>query len=464
LPNILLKKHGPFLKFICMRHFLVAVLCLLFVSHISGQSYKTHYIAPAPWQYWNVGNELIVSTLTPGTVVTVKKSNGTLVTTLNPTTTTPAVYRFTGAVNTTPINTLNTVLSDRGMIIEANNPISVNLRNIVSDQISGGDTYIKGNASLFSFGDAAIGNSFRVGYYRDGILGGTVKPTYSVMAIDNNTIVKINGTAVTTLNTGQSYLFQSAIGSLVETSGPAVMNSGATIDAPAGCGDGVYNPVPPITSLGTEYITIRGAGNTTAEQATIVATEANTAITVYNFNINGTLQSTNTYTLVAAGSFVTIANGVPPSNTYSASRIVSTKKVAVYQGIANSCEVDMLTLAPVAACGGSLLAQTYKFRKYDGADLPYFGFITTTSATEKVYITTTGSSTTNYTNTDIETIPSVGVRRQLGSTGVYIIDFTNVNISNPTVLSFSSANRINVAMIQSGSGFSMANYISPMPE
>jgi len=295
----------------------------------SAQNYKTHYIAPAPWQYWNKGNEIVISTNVPGTTVQVKKSNGAVVTTLSPTPSSPAVYRFSGELNTTPYNTLNTVLSDRGMIVESNNPISVNLRNIVSDQVSGGDNYIKGNAALFSFGDAAIGTSFRVGYYRDGGLkGDSEKPIYSVMAIENNTIVKLNGTAITTLNAGQSYLFQSAIGSFVETSGPAVMNAGAKFDAPLGCSDGVYNPVPPISSLGTEYIAIRGNGNILAEQTTVVATEPNTVLTVNNFNPDGTLSSTNSYTLVAAGSFVTIPNGVAPNKLYSSSQIIATNKVA----------------------------------------------------------------------------------------------------------------------------------------
>jgi hypothetical protein len=55
--------------------------------------------------------------------------------------------------------------------------------------------------------------SFRVGYYRDTDLGnfgnfGYTKPQYSIMAINNNTSVKINGLAVITLSAGQSYLFE----------------------------------------------------------------------------------------------------------------------------------------------------------------------------------------------------------------------------------------------------------------
>lgn len=434
----------------------VLIACL----NATGQTYNKHYIAPAPWQYWSQANELVVTTNTPNTTVTVKKSNGTLVTTLTPTPDVPAVYRFVGQPNDLPLNTLNTILNDRGMIVEGNNTIAVNLRNVASDQYA--DANIKGNAALYSFGNAAVGTTFRLGYYRDGDLGGGKKPIYSAMAIENNTSVFLNGSAIATLNEGQSYLFQAPLGSLIESSGPLVMNSGAHIDAPGGCGDGVYNPVPPVNSLGNEYIVIRSAGNGIAEQTTIVGTEANTTLTINNFNTNGTFASTSTQTLVAAGSFLTIPNG-NGSNQYSATQIVSSKKVAVYSGTASSCEVDMLTLAPVSACGGSLVAKTYKFTNSANGDLPYFGYITTKSATEKVFLTTTGGSP-NYTNTDIETISGAGLRRQLGSTGVYLIDFTNANIGAPATISLNSSSRINAVMVQSGAGYSMSNFITPLPE
>ncbi|WP_167335410.1 Calx-beta domain-containing protein [Pedobacter kyungheensis] len=423
---------------------------------VNAQTYKTHYIAPAPWQYWSQANELVVTTNTTATSVTVKKSDGTLITTLTPTPTAPAVYRFVGNPNNIAANALNTILNDRGIIVEGNNPIAVNIRNVASDAYT--DANIKGNSALFSFGDAGIGTSFRVGYYRNGLSN----VVYSVMAIENNTTVKLNGTAITTLNSGQSYIFQTAIGGLVESSAPVVMNSGSNLDAPAGCGDGVFNPVPPVTSLGSEYLVIRSAGNSTAEQTTIVATQANTTLTVTNYNANGSLASTNTYSLVAAGSFVTIPNGVSGSQ-YSTSRIVATKNVVGYSGTATSCEVDMLTLAPVTTCGGSIVAKTYKFRNNSEGDLPYFSYITTKSATDKVFLTTTGG-TINYNNTDLESIAGVGVRRQLGSTGNYIIDFTNTNIGTPAAITLTSATRMNIAMVQTGAGYSMSNFVTPLPE
>jgi gliding motility-associated-like protein/uncharacterized repeat protein (TIGR01451 family) len=465
---------------------LMTLFLFLLVSNSSAtaQTYKTHYIAPAPWQYWSSANEIVISTNTAGTTATIKKSDGSLVTTLTPTPGNPVVYRFAGDPVGLAKNSLNTILNAAGIIVTGNNPIAVNIRNVASDDIPAGsyvfanDQYIKGNASLFSFGDAAVGNAFRVGYYRDGDLNGvdanisTKRPVYSILALENNTTIKLNSTAITTLNSGQSYILQAAMGSLVETSGPAVMNTGINVDAPEGCGDGAYNPVPPISSLGNEYVVIRGKGNNTAEQTTIVATEANTSVTVANFDHSGVLQSTNTYNLIAEGSFITFPNGVSTgTNTgnvqvgdaSSGSRIVATKNVVAYSGTANRCEVDLATLAPLSACGGSLKAETYKFRENNLSDLPYFAYLITKSSTDKIYLTTNGGSPA-FNNTDVETIPGVGVRRQLGSSGAYAIDFENTNIGSPNSFYLSSNTRWTVAMVQSGGGFSMSNFLSPFPE
>ncbi|RZK77831.1 MAG: DUF11 domain-containing protein, partial [Pedobacter sp.] len=319
-------------------------------------------------------------------------------------------------------------------------------------------------------------------YYRDGIIYDTYnpkinenrdrEPIYSILAIENNTIVKLNGVALTTLSAGESYLFKANMGSLVQTSAPAVMNTNASLDAPTvslACYDGTSNPVPPVTSLGNEYIVVRGSGNNKSEQTTVIASEPNTVVTVYNYDNLGGLQSTNSYTLAAAGSFVTFANGIAGATgtnaqngiIYSSSRIVATKNVVAYSGTSQACEVDVATLAPIAACSGSKIAETVKFRKFTSStDLPYFAYIILQNGTDVVRLTTDNG----YTNKDIETIAGVGVRRQLGSSGKYIIDFTNLNIGNPNILTLTSDSRLTVNMVQQGGGFSMSNFLSPLPE
>ena len=68
------------------------------------------------------------------------------------------------------------------------------------------------------------------------------------------------------------------------------------------------------------------------------------------------------------------------------------------------------------------------------------------------------------TSTDLETISGVGVRRQLGITGWYLIDFQNGNISNQATISMTSTSRLTVAMVQQGGGFSMSAIFSNFTE
>jgi hypothetical protein len=259
------------------------------------------------------------------------------------------------------------------------------------------------------------------------------------MAVENNTIVKIAGVATATLNAGQSYLFNAPMGTLVESSGSAVMNTAADLDAPGGCGDGAYNPIPPIASLGREYVVVRGEGNMTAEQTTVIATEANTSFTVIHFDQNGVQKGTTTYNLAQAGDKQTFNHGYlsspydPASNTgrYSSTWISATKNIEVFSGTAGAsggagCEVDVATLVPISSCSGSKRVETSKFTAYlQSTNLDYFGYIITGSA-DRIYLTTNG--TPLYNNTDIETIAGIGARKSLGSTGLSLVSFTRANM------------------------------------
>ena len=424
----------------------------------NAQFYNQHYIAPAPWQYFSNANEIVIATNSTTSVnVTISRSNGTLVTTLSTIKGTPAVYRFTGDPTSLPYHLTNTVINGAGLIVNAAVPVSVNIRNVASDQLAvGADANnIKGNASLTSFGDAGKGTNFRVGYYRDGDLGnfgnnGFRRPIYSILAIQNNTSVQINNVATVTLNAGQSYLFEAAMGSLVTTTLPVVMNTSAKIDTPNGCGDGTLDQIAPNAVLGSEYFLVRGNGNSTAEQTTVIATLPNTVLTITNFNAAGVQVSTSTQTLVNAGSFYTLQNG--NGTALSASRIVATKNVIAYSGSAENCEVDIATLAPVSACGGSNFVETYKFRNYTAANLPYTGYILVQDASILV----------DFNGSNLETV--AGARRQLGTTGWYLIDFTNIELGNPNFISLSSATKMNVVIIQQGGGFSMSAVFSSFTE
>jgi len=487
--------HKMFLR-INFAGFLILLLALtkvigatpIFLPDINGfknnlfvpPSYSKHYIAPAPWQYWSKANEIVITTNSSVPVTgTIKKSDGTFLTNFTVSQNTPFIHTFSGLPKNAPPFNLNTVITGAGIIVEATGSIAVNIRNIASDNLGtdGSDTDIKGNASLFSFGDAAIGKSFRVGYYRAGNLSGIpTQPIYSIMAIENNTVVKIGGVITATLNSGQSYLFKAPIGTLVESSDQAVMNTGATIDAPGGCGDGTFNPIPPIASLGKEYVIVRGEGNTISEQSTVIATVPNTKVVVVNFDVNGVEKSNTTYNLVSAGDKVTFNHGHLTgayninTNTgrYSSSFISADQNIEVFSGTAGishggGCEVDVATLAPISACSGSRSVETTKFTSYGGAsDLPYFGYIVTKNP-DKIYLTTQGGGT-NYNNKDIETIAAIGVRKPLGSSGLSLISFTSAQIGSPKNISISSTERLTVSMVQQSSASSMSNFISRFPE
>ncbi|WP_189318528.1 gliding motility-associated C-terminal domain-containing protein [Flavobacterium sp. LM5] len=450
------------------KNYIFLLLLLTLSNNAYSQFFTDHYIAPAPWQYFSKANEIIIATNSTSTVnITLKKSDGTVITNLTATKGSPAVYRFSGLPNTLPIHSLNTIINAAGIIVTSSGPTSVNLRNVASDELGseGNDTFIKGNASLTSFGDAGIGVRYRIGYYRNGNIAGTERPTYSIMAINNGTTIKLNGSVLTTLNAGQSYLFQAEMGSLVESSNGTVMNTAARLDQPSGCGDGTFDQIPPEAVLGTEYFIQKGKGNDTAEQTTIVATKPNTAITINSYSITGALTGTTNATLANAGDFYTFVNGVAGTGKeFTASRIFSTENIAVYSGTAQSCEVDISVIAPVSACGGSNFIETYKFRDYvddkgnvNGSNndpdtvpesLPYFGYVLLNDATAVV----------NVNGTNIETL--AGARYQLGTTGWYLINFTNDEIGSPEIISVESTAKLTVSIVQQGGGFSMAGFFS----
>ena len=438
----------------------IIIFSLFFSDNVFSQYATKHYIAPAPWNYASDANEFVVSTISAGTAsVTVTKSDGTPITVLSVTSNSPVAFRPTGSPATLAANSINTIYNDRGLIFSSTLPVAVTIRNVESDQVNGGQTaFIKGNAALASYGNEALGNTFRVGYYRNDNAGivsfgsSAAAPVYSVLAISNATDVSVNGTLLTTLTAGQSYLFQTTIGDLVTTTKPVVMNSGSWGDAPGGCTDAVFDEIPPLRVLGKEYLVIRGAGNAgTAtnlpEQTIFVATQPNTTVVLKNYNVAGTQISTSTYTLLTAGSFQNIFQG-DAATAYTSTSISSDKNIVVYSGTAAGCEVDMSVLPPVGGCTGSFRVETKKFTRYDNVDLPYFGYVIVQDPTAKVFMN----------GSDLEVLG--GVRRQLGTTGFYLIDFTNTQLADPANIVFTSAVRMTISMVQQGAGYSMAAYLS----
>ncbi|NHN27405.1 T9SS type B sorting domain-containing protein [Flavobacterium jejuense] len=441
-----------------MRKFLLLLLFFFCVS-ITAQYATKHYIAPSPWQYWSNANEIVIATTDTGSVtVTLKRSNGTLITTLTVTASNPVSYRFVGNPTSVFRNAINTTTSDRGLFVEATAPVSINLRNIASDTAGTSNATIKGNASLVSFGNEGIGLAFRLGYYRSSYIGiENNAPLYSVMALEDGTTISLNGTTLTTLNTGQSRLFTATMGSLLTANKPIVANVGTYGDMPQSCNgngeDGTVDQIAPINKLGKQYILVRGNGTPGTglnypEQSTIIASEPNTSLNIVNFDATGNQISSTTQVLANAGDYISIFHG-NAQNIYSSTFVNATKPIVIYSATAVDCETDISTVFPIGGCAGSTHIITTKFISYDNTNLPYFGYTILESATEPVLIN----------GTNMETLTG-NVRIPIGNTGFYMLRFTNITIGNPQSITITSNARLTTSIIQQGSGFSMSGFFS----
>lgn len=461
------------------KNFLLLSILLLLSNAVFAQYYKTHHIAPAPWQYWSTANQIVIGTLSATPVeVVLKKSDGTLLTTLTVTANDPIAYRFVGTANTQNRNVVNTTYNDRGLLVEATEPVLVNMRNIASDATVGwnslGVENIKGNASLVSFGEEGLGVEFRLGYYRQSTQGlYEDAPVYSVMATEDETEVEIQqatGVMTFTLEQGQSRLFKAPLGSYLKATKSVVVNVGNWGDTPRLCGpggingqDGTFDQVAPVHMLGNRYLVVRGEGtipNDTqrnqflgSEQSLIVATKDNTTVTIKSYTPQGVETGTMvTQVLANAGDYYSFYHG-DGRNPNSSSLVVSDNEVIVYAGTAVECETDISTVLPIGGCAGSINIQTKKFVNYNDGGLPYMGFAIIEHPTEVVYIN----------NQNIETLTGRN-RVPLGISGLYMITFNHTSIGNPENIVLRSELPLTASLVQQGDGFSMSAFFSSFGE
>ena len=261
---------------------------------------------------------------------------------------------------------LNTVLNDRGYIIEANDVIFVSVRfrsDFAPNQFHAG--------ALVSKGISGLGTEFRVGGFaqeQDNFIGGYL--TFcSVMATENNTQVTFSdfpagisiinhtgsGAINATLNEGETYIIAVAtdsggnpndlIGSLITSNKPIVVNTGSATGSSAnsfvaGGRDYGVDQIVDASKVGTEYIFVRGNGGGDGiangddgdrwENTLLVAHEDNTEIFV-----NGVVGVQAT---INAGEWVVIeGDGINQNgNGYSTAGnmyVQTSKPVFAYQGI-----------------------------------------------------------------------------------------------------------------------------------
>ena len=451
------------------------ILFLLSCLGVKAQNATRHYIPPVSWQYWSDANELVISTINKDPVeVSIRKSDNTLLSKVTVSFNKPIAYRFAGDPRFIDAHPYRTVLKGAGLIVESNSgEIFVNVRNVTSDYFKDStERRVKGNSSMVSFGDQGVGINFRLGYYRyDYRLVGWIPPfgpVYSILAINNNTDIKINGTYVTTLMAGEAYLFQDGMtpsplrfnpfflgteatqGSQLQASAPVVVAVSTLHDSPGGSADGVMDQIAPNTVLGTDYLIVRGEGraaNPTStrltnhsnfpEQTSIIATEDNTEIKLQHFDPTGNEITSPTQPLITLnkGQSHTFHHG-DSLNPYSTSFIKATKKILVLYGTGVGGEVDISTVPPLNACAGSDTLETIQFTNYWNEPLKYFGFIISDSPTDPVTIN----------GMNVESIS--GARTPIGNTGFYLMKFDHQQIGNPNIITVRSKKTVAVSFTQ----------------
>lgn len=236
---------------------------------------------------------------------------------------------------------VNTVLSDKGLILEGNEDFYVSFR-----MRSGSHS-----ETLISKGRPGIGTSFRLGCMINEPNDSRKSFVSSVMATEDNTtvilsdydpgVVFVSGggffsaaSQTFTLNAGESVIFSGysdlgsnldgIIGALITSDKPVAVNTGNALGGIENTrGDFTLDQIVSASQIGTEYIFIEGNGLTSMELPLIVADEDNTEIYI---NGSATPQAT-----INAGEYYLVGNfnyqGTVNRNIY----VRTSKNVYAYQ-------------------------------------------------------------------------------------------------------------------------------------
>ncbi|MEZ4936877.1 MAG: hypothetical protein R2799_04720 [Crocinitomicaceae bacterium] len=350
-----------------------SIVFLLFWSlQTHAQLDVKHYIPPF-YARENVSQHfLILSTPSANAVnVTVKRGNGTLVTTAVISAAAPLTYNLGtgyGAIGILNTNELNTANAADGLIIEASAPIYVNIRHKQNAQ----------GLSLTSKGDeTASGTRFRSGHVRSNNQEQQRKAHWiSVMAKEDNTSITFSdfkpgvvfwntpfaantsNPITISLNAGESYVIAAlqndvnatnntngVNGSLVTSDKDIVVNCGSWLAGAQGGGRDIgCDQLVPESLLGNEFIFVEGNGNAQTERPLVVAAYPNTEVYV-----NG--NAVPSATLANAGDFVYL-----PQSSYTANEniyIYTTEPVYMYQSLSGDNTAGTgLNFIPPLRCNG----------------------------------------------------------------------------------------------------------------
>jgi len=346
---------------------------LVFLSTIcSAQFSKTHYIPPLSGADGQpVQNQYIYissPSLTPVNFIINSIGGATVNGTVSKSS--PYVHHIGfGTATQLHVNnaTVNTILSNKGFIIEAEDQIYVAVRLTATTQnFQGG--------GLVSKGLAGLGTQFRIGaFVNTGIsaINWNHFTFVSVLATENNTTVNftdikpgvllINNAAVGNLpssiilNRGQSFVMATEgptsanrdglIGSLVSSNKPIAVNCGSfggTNGTNSGNLDLGFDQIVSVERTGTEYIFVKGFGENVLERPLLVAHEDNTEI-----YLNGNTVTPD-YTL-NAGQYLALdgSNYSANGNLY----VRSSKNIFAYQSIGGNSQANQeMYFVPPLSC------------------------------------------------------------------------------------------------------------------
>jgi gliding motility-associated-like protein len=262
---------------------------------------------------------------------------------------------------------VNTVLTNKGFIVEADDMIYVTARVIAGNSNQAGE--------LVSKGLAALGTQFRIGGLLNTLLPnyGTVDYTFvSILATENDTHVSFsdifapiqlvnnpgagNTPSDITLNSGESFVMavqgpleanrDGLIGSLVTSDKPIALNCGSFGGSNGEMSnlDLGFDQIVSAERTGTDYIFIKSTGLPNVEKVLIIAHENGTQI----FKDG----STTPVAMLNAGQYMTF-NG----NDYSGSGnlyVHSSKNIFAYQSIGDDGRTDQanqeLFFVPPLSC------------------------------------------------------------------------------------------------------------------
>lgn len=335
--------------------------------------------------------QIQVTTEVNQAAITIKSTNGTVIST--GTVTNTAKYSYTTPLANIFTNTFKTPYTGTGYIIESNQPVTVRWR--LNNNVNRMQVVLRGQA--------ALGNAFRLA----SVLNSTdyASPNgahyYTVLATENNTKVQIGNPSVPstistfTLNKGQQYsdtfMVKSVSGMLVLTDKPVVVASGQQhrrIYSGSTSLEGTVLQVAPFRTLGKEYVTVNTEGYAGFQ---VVAVDNGTS--VYR---NGAL-----VTVLNGGESHQVYNKLPSDSLYGKPVRISTSKPAyVYElGSNNYGEFELYAAPPADQPVGK--AGKIIYDSDHGAD----GWVIVNS-TDASKLKRNGSATLN--NTHSWTLPASG--------------------------------------------------------